>query len=65
MRRLLLVANHKAQTVNRYRREVISTALRSQFQVDEVETKARGHATEVARRAVEERFDVVAAFGGD
>ncbi len=65
MRRLLLVANHNAQTVNRYRREVISTALRSQFQVNEVETKGRGHATEVARRAVDNGADVVAAFGGD
>ena len=65
MRRLLLVANHNAQTVNPYRREVISTALRSQFQVDEVGTKGRGHATEVARRAVEEGVDVIAAFGGD
>ena len=65
MRRLVLVANHNAQTVNPYRREVISTALRSQFQVDEVGTKGRGHTTEVARRAVEEGVDVVAAFGGD
>jgi diacylglycerol kinase family enzyme len=65
MRRLLLVANRKAQTVNRYRREVISTALRSQFQVDEVETKGRGHATEVARGGVENGADIVAAFGGD
>ena len=65
MRRLVLVANRNAQTVNRYRREVISTALRSQFRVDEVDTKRRGHATEVARRAVEEGADVVAAFGGD
>ena len=65
MRRLLLVANHNAQTVNPYRREVISTALRSQFDVDEVSTKGRGHATEVARRAVDDGVDVVAAFGGD
>ena len=65
MRRLLLVANYNAQTANPYRREVISTALRSQFRVDEVETKGRGHATEVARRATEEGIDVVAAFGGD
>ena len=65
MHRLLLVSNYNAQTANPYRREVISTALRSQFQVDEVETKGRGHATEVARRAVQEGIDVVAAFGGD
>ena len=65
MRRLLLVANHNAQTVNPYRREVISTALRSQFDVEEVSTKAPGHATEVARRAVDDGVDVVAAFGGD
>jgi diacylglycerol kinase family enzyme len=65
MRRLLLVANHNAQTVNHYRREVISMALRSQFQVDEVETKRRGHATEVARRGVQDGVDLIAAFGGD
>ncbi len=65
MRRLVLVENHNAQTVNPYRREVISTALRSQFDVEEVATKGPGHATEVARRAVDDRVDVVAAFGGD
>ncbi|MDP8955831.1 MAG: diacylglycerol kinase family lipid kinase [Actinomycetota bacterium] len=65
MRRLVLVANHNAQTVNPYRREVISTALRSQFDVELIATKGRGHATEVARRAVQEGVDVVAAFGGD
>ncbi|HEX8098925.1 MAG TPA: diacylglycerol kinase family protein [Actinomycetota bacterium] len=65
MRHLLLVSNYNAQTANPYRREVIATALRSQFRVDEVETKGRGHATEVARRAVQDGIDVVAAFGGD
>jgi YegS/Rv2252/BmrU family lipid kinase len=65
MRRLLLVANLNAQTANRYRREVISMALRSQFRVEEIDTKGRGHATEIARRAAENGVDVVAAFGGD
>jgi diacylglycerol kinase family enzyme len=45
--------------------EVISKALRSEYDVRVAETKRHGHATHVARGAVHEGFDVVVAMGGD
>jgi diacylglycerol kinase family enzyme len=65
MRRLLLIANANAHTVTPYRREVIAAALSAQFSLEHVETKNTGHATEVARQAVEDGVDLVAALGGD
>ena len=35
------------------------------FEVDAVDTEARGHATELCREAAHEGYDVVVAFGGD
>jgi diacylglycerol kinase family enzyme len=65
MRRLLLIANDYAHTVTPYKREVISAALSAQFNLEEVETKNRGHATEMARQAAEHGTDLVVALGGD
>ncbi len=65
MRRLLLIANANAHTVTPYRREVIAAALSAQFSLEQVETKSRGHATEVAHQAADEGIDLVVALGGD
>jgi diacylglycerol kinase family enzyme len=40
-------------------------ALKGRFEVDAVDTEARGHATELCREAAHEGYDVVVAFGGD
>ena len=40
-------------------------ALQGRFEVDAVDTEARGHATELCREAADEGYDVVVAFGGD
>jgi diacylglycerol kinase family enzyme len=65
MRRLLLISNANAHTVTPYKREVISAALSAQFTLEQVGTKSPGHATEVARQAVEDGVDLVVALGGD
>jgi diacylglycerol kinase family enzyme len=65
MRRLLLISNANAHTVTPYRLEVIAAALSAQFSLELVETKNRGHATEMARQAVEDGVDLVVALGGD
>lgn len=65
MRRLLLIANASAHTVTPYKREVIAAALSAQFNLEQVETKNTGHATEITRQAVEDGVDVVVALGGD
>jgi diacylglycerol kinase family enzyme len=65
MRRLLLISNANAHTVTPYRLEVIAAALSAQFSLELVETKSRGHATEMARQAVEDGIDLVVALGGD
>jgi diacylglycerol kinase family enzyme len=40
-------------------------ALRGRYEVDAIDTDARGHATELSREAAREGYDVVVAFGGD
>lgn len=63
--RLLLIVNVNAQTVTPRKVSVIERALSSEFKVDLVRTERRGHGIEVARRAVQEGFDLVVALGGD
>lgn len=63
--RALLVVNPVATTMTRRGRDVLAHALASESRLEVVETKARGHATELARAAVADGFDVVVALGGD
>lgn len=63
--RLLLIVNVNAQTVTPRKVSVIERALSSEFKVEPVRTERRGHGIEVARRAVQEGFDLVVAMGGD
>lgn len=65
MKRVLLIANARAGSVSRRTKEVIVKALSADFKLEVADTKSRGHATDLARSAVADRFDAVIAFGGD
>ena len=64
-RRMLLVVNPYATTVSAPLRRLVVNGLSGPFEVDTVDTQARGHATELCREAAQEDYDVVVAFGGD
>lgn len=63
--RALLVVNPKATATTARTRDVLAHALASEIRLEVVETKARNHATELAKRAVEDGLDLVVALGGD
>ena len=63
--RALLVVNPKATATSARTRDVLAHALASETRLEVVETKARNHATELARQATEDGLDVVVALGGD
>jgi diacylglycerol kinase family enzyme len=64
-RRMLLVANPFATTVSGRVKSLVVYALEGRYDVDTADTEGRDHATELARAAAAEGYDVVAAFGGD
>jgi diacylglycerol kinase family enzyme len=64
-RRMLVVVNPYATTMSDRLRSLVVAALGSRYDVTAVDTEAQGHATELARSAVDQRFDVVVSFGGD
>jgi diacylglycerol kinase family enzyme len=64
-RRMLIIVNPYAATVSDRLRHLVVYALQGRFEVDAVDTQARGHATEICREAAHEGYDVVVAFGGD
>ena len=64
-RRMLIIVNPYASTVSDRLRHLVLYALQGRFEVDAVDTEARGHATELCREAAHEGYDVVVAFGGD
>jgi diacylglycerol kinase family enzyme len=64
-RRMLIIVNPYAITVSDRLRHLVVYALQGRFEVDAVDTEARGHATELCREAAQEGYDVVVAFGGD
>ena len=63
--RALLVVNPKATATTRGARDVLAHALASEVKLDVVLTEARGHASSLARQAVDDGLDVVVALGGD
>jgi diacylglycerol kinase family enzyme len=63
--RALLVVNPKATATTSRTRDVIAGALGRELKVDVAPTERRGHARELARRAVEDGFEVVVTLGGD
>ncbi len=64
-RRMLVVVNPYATTTSDSLKSLVIHALRGRYVVEAVDTRAPGHATELGRRAADEGFDVVVAFGGD
>jgi diacylglycerol kinase family enzyme len=64
-RRMLIIVNPYAATVSDRLRHLVVYALQGRYEVDAVDTEARGHATEICREAAHEGYDVVVAFGGD
>jgi diacylglycerol kinase family enzyme len=64
-RRMLVIVNPYATTVSNRLKHLVVYALQGRYDVDSVETQARGHATEICREAAQEGYDIVCAFGGD
>src|ERR1700745_3710101 len=64
-KRMLVIVNPYATTVSDRLRNLVVYALRGRYDVDAVDTDARGHATKLFREAGREGYDVVVAFGGD
>ncbi len=64
-KRMLIIVNPYATTVSENLRHLVVHALQGRYEVDAVDTEARGHATELCREAAHEGYDVVVAFGGD
>jgi len=62
---MLIIVNPYATTVSDRLRHLVVYALQGRYEVDAVDTEARGHATELCREAAHEGYDVVVAFGGD
>src|ERR1700760_4798534 len=64
-RRMLIIVNPYATTVSDRLKNLVVYALRGRYEVEAIDTDARGHATELSREAAREGYDVVVAFGGD
>jgi diacylglycerol kinase family enzyme len=61
----MLIANPTATSTSRRARDLLLRAVSGHLDLDVFETAYRDHATELAGRAVVERYDVVVAMGGD
>jgi diacylglycerol kinase family enzyme len=64
-KRMMIIVNPYATTVSDRLKRLVVHALRGSYEVTAIDTEARNHATELCRRAAQERYDVVVAFGGD
>ena len=64
-KRMLVIVNPFASTMSPRLRGLVVAALQGRYDVDAVDTRARDHATELAREAAGEGYDVVVCFGGD
>jgi diacylglycerol kinase family enzyme len=62
---MMLIVNPMATTVSGRLKNLVVYALRGRYEVDAVETEARGHAVELTREAAQRGYDLVVAFGGD
>jgi len=65
VRRILVIVNPYATAVTPALRDRALQALAGAYEVEAVQTEAPGHAVALATRASAERWDAVAAFGGD
>jgi diacylglycerol kinase family enzyme len=64
-KRMLMIVNPYATTVSDRLKNLVVYALQGRYEVDALDTQARGHATELCKEAAREGYDVVVAFGGD
>jgi diacylglycerol kinase family enzyme len=64
-KRMLVIVNPVATTMSARLRNLVIAALHGRYDVEAVDTTARGHATELCREAAGEGYDVVVSFGGD
>ncbi len=64
-KRMLVIVNPYATTVSGRLKRLVVSALQGRYEVEAIDTAARDHATQLAREAADEGFDVVVAFGGD
>ena len=64
-RRMLIIANPSATTMTDRTRNLVVAALHGRYEVEAVDTQARGHATELCLDAAKEGYDVIVSFGGD
>lgn len=64
-RRMVVVINPVATSVDARLRRLVLAALQSRYDVRAVDTAQRGHATVLAREAVADGADVVVTVGGD
>ena len=64
-RRMLVIVNPYATTMSDRVRSLVVYALQGRYDVQAVDTQAKGHAIELCREAAHEGYDVVVAFGGD
>ncbi len=64
-RRMLVVVNPCATTMNPRLRNLVIAALHGRYEVEAIDTQSRGHATDLCREAAHEGYDVVVSFGGD
>ena len=62
---MLLIINPYATSMTPHIRTLVLYALQARYEVDAVDTQARGHATELSREAADEGYDVVVSLGGD
>ncbi|WP_024935410.1 MULTISPECIES: diacylglycerol/lipid kinase family protein [Actinomadura] len=63
--RAVLIANPKATSTSRRARDILMRAFTGDLDLVLAETGHRGHATELARQAAVDGYDVVIALGGD
>ncbi len=64
-KRMLVIVNPSATTMTDRTRNLVVAALHGRYEVEAVDTQARGHATELCRDAAKEGYDVIVSFGGD
>ena len=61
----LLIVNPHATATTQLRRDVITHALASQMELEVAETRYRGHAATLARKAASDGFQLILTLGGD
>ncbi len=64
-KRMLVIVNPSATTMTDRTRNLVVAALHGRFEVEAIDTQARGHATELCLDAAKEGYDVIVSFGGD